>query len=52
MAAIAKILFRNVSATDIEAKYSLNTVVIFSAIGLLASLAMLVIFGLDLGAGL
>jgi hypothetical protein len=52
MAAIAKILFRNVSATDIEAKYSLTTVVIFSAIGLLASLAMLVIFGLDLGAGL
>jgi hypothetical protein len=52
MAAIAKILFRNVSTTDIEAENSLNTVVVFSAVGLLVSLVMLVIFGLDLSPGL
>jgi hypothetical protein len=52
MAAIARILFRNVSATETEAENSLNAVVIFSAIGLLVSLVMLVTFGLDLSPGI
>jgi hypothetical protein len=52
MATIARILFRNVSATETEAEDSLNAVVIFCAIGLLVSLVMLVTFGLDLSPGI